>query len=151
MFLIQGSKLEYRHCEGARFNPKDCSYWLKGKCLNPRCTFGHHQFSRLFITECTISSPHNCMRHHSFLFDRIRNFEHFSVILSPRESLFRNPRAMAVPAEPSSSTAVQVADRPPPNNINRYTIPCSFFMKGKGLKGTSKALNASFPGKAYPS
>lgn len=40
-----------------------------------------------------------------------------------------------MPAEPSSSTAVQVAERPPPNNINRNTIPCYFFMKGKCLKG----------------
>ncbi|CAL9051796.1 unnamed protein product [Musa banksii] len=91
----KGSKCEYRHSEGARFNPKDCLYWLKGNCLNPRCTFRHR----------------------------------------PLESLFGNPRAMAVPAEPSSSTAVQVADRPPPNNINRNTTPCYFFMKGKCLKG----------------
>ncbi|CAL9076038.1 unnamed protein product [Musa acuminata var. zebrina] len=91
----KGSKCEYRHSEGARFNPKDCLYWLKGNCLNPRCTFRHR----------------------------------------PLESLFGNPRAMAVPAEPSSSTAVQVAERPPPNNINRNTTPCYFFMKGKCLKG----------------
>ncbi|KAJ8512310.1 hypothetical protein OPV22_002744 [Ensete ventricosum] len=91
----KGSKCEYRHCEGARFNPKDCSYWLKGNCLNRRCTFRHR----------------------------------------PLEWLFGNPRVVAVPAEPSSSTAVQVADRPPPNSINKNAITCSFFMKGKCLKG----------------
>ncbi|RRT34090.1 hypothetical protein B296_00043469 [Ensete ventricosum] len=56
-------------------------------------------------------------------------------VLQPHEWLFGNPRVVAVPAEPSSSTAVQVADRPPPNSINKNAIPCSFFMKGKCLKG----------------
>ncbi|KAM0853552.1 hypothetical protein ACQ4PT_050999 [Festuca glaucescens] len=37
----KGSKCEYRHCEGARFNPRNCWYWFHGNCVNPSCTFRH--------------------------------------------------------------------------------------------------------------
>ncbi|PKA48465.1 Zinc finger CCCH domain-containing protein 19 [Apostasia shenzhenica] len=37
----KGSECEYRHSEGARVNPRDCRYWLKGNCLNPKCLFRH--------------------------------------------------------------------------------------------------------------
>ncbi|KAF6988524.1 hypothetical protein CFC21_006045 [Triticum aestivum] len=37
----KGSKCEYRHCEGARFNPRNCWYWFHGSCVNPSCTFRH--------------------------------------------------------------------------------------------------------------
>lgn len=37
--LIQGSACEYRHSEGARFNPMDCWHWLKGKLLEPKMFF----------------------------------------------------------------------------------------------------------------
>lgn len=38
---LQGSECEYRHSETARFNPRDCWYWLNGNCLNPACSFRH--------------------------------------------------------------------------------------------------------------
>ncbi|KAM0853549.1 hypothetical protein ACQ4PT_050998 [Festuca glaucescens] len=37
----KGSKCEYRHCEAARFNPRNCWYWFHGNCVNPSCTFRH--------------------------------------------------------------------------------------------------------------
>ncbi|KAL9229473.1 hypothetical protein vseg_004936 [Gypsophila vaccaria] len=37
----KGSDCEYRHCESARTNPRDCFYWLNGNCLNPKCAFRH--------------------------------------------------------------------------------------------------------------
>lgn len=38
---LQGSGCEFRHSENARFNPRDCWYWLNGNCLNPICSFRH--------------------------------------------------------------------------------------------------------------
>ncbi|KAK9670049.1 hypothetical protein RND81_13G173300 [Saponaria officinalis] len=37
----KGSECEYRHCESARTNPRDCYYWLNGNCMNPKCAFRH--------------------------------------------------------------------------------------------------------------
>ncbi|KAH7681734.1 CCCH zinc finger domain-containing protein [Dioscorea alata] len=37
----KGSECEFRHCETARLNPRECWYWLKGNCLNPTCAFRH--------------------------------------------------------------------------------------------------------------
>ncbi|XAR66922.1 hypothetical protein NMG60_11013303 [Bertholletia excelsa] len=37
----KGIECEYRHCEIARLNPRDCWYWLSGSCLNPSCAFRH--------------------------------------------------------------------------------------------------------------
>eukprot|EP00268_Persea_americana_P030216 TRINITY_DN29255_c0_g1_i1.p1 TRINITY_DN29255_c0_g1~~TRINITY_DN29255_c0_g1_i1.p1 ORF type:complete len:613 (-),score=134.17 TRINITY_DN29255_c0_g1_i1:372-2210(-) len=37
----KGSGCEFRHSENARFNPRDCWYWLNGNCLNPACSFRH--------------------------------------------------------------------------------------------------------------
>uniref|UniRef100_A0A2P2IVP5 C3H1-type domain-containing protein n=1 Tax=Rhizophora mucronata TaxID=61149 RepID=A0A2P2IVP5_RHIMU len=37
----KGIDCEYRHSEIARLNPRDCWYWLAGKCLNPTCGFRH--------------------------------------------------------------------------------------------------------------
>jgi hypothetical protein len=51
-FLSQGSKCEYRHCEGARFNPRNCWYWFHGNCVNPSCTFRHPVRDAYFLTHC---------------------------------------------------------------------------------------------------
>ncbi|PWA43269.1 hypothetical protein CTI12_AA539910 [Artemisia annua] len=37
----KGIECEYRHCEVARLNPRDCWYWLSGCCYNPECAFRH--------------------------------------------------------------------------------------------------------------
>ncbi|XP_044464733.1 zinc finger CCCH domain-containing protein 34-like isoform X2 [Mangifera indica] len=37
----KGIDCEYRHCEIARLNPRDCWYWLAGNCINPACGFRH--------------------------------------------------------------------------------------------------------------
>ncbi|GAV87133.1 zf-CCCH domain-containing protein [Cephalotus follicularis] len=37
----KGADCEYRHSEIARFNPRDCWYWLAANCLNPTCAFRH--------------------------------------------------------------------------------------------------------------
>lgn len=44
----KGSECEYRHSEGARLNPRDCYYWLKSNCLNPKCAFRHPPLDGLF-------------------------------------------------------------------------------------------------------
>nr|XP_010940968.1 zinc finger CCCH domain-containing protein 32-like [Elaeis guineensis] len=47
----KGNECEYRHTEGAIFNPKDCWYWLNGNCLNPKCLFRHPPLDGLFGTQ----------------------------------------------------------------------------------------------------
>ncbi|KAJ6839390.1 zinc finger CCCH domain-containing protein 32 [Iris pallida] len=44
----KGIECEFRHCEGARVNPRDCWYWLNGNCLNPKCSFRHPPLDGLF-------------------------------------------------------------------------------------------------------
>ncbi|KAF0925919.1 hypothetical protein E2562_018722 [Oryza meyeriana var. granulata] len=44
----KGSKCEYRHAEGARFNRRNCWYWFQGNCVNPSCTFRHPRSSQTF-------------------------------------------------------------------------------------------------------
>ncbi|GJV83897.1 zinc finger CCCH domain-containing protein 34-like protein [Tanacetum coccineum] len=39
--ISDGIECEYRHCEIARLNPRDCWYWLGGCCYNPECAFRH--------------------------------------------------------------------------------------------------------------
>jgi hypothetical protein len=51
-FWSQGSKCEYRHCEAARFNPRNCWYWFHGNCVNPSCTFRHPVRNPYFRTHC---------------------------------------------------------------------------------------------------
>jgi len=37
----KGIECEFRHSENARINPRDCWYWLGGKCLMADCPFRH--------------------------------------------------------------------------------------------------------------
>ncbi|CAL5096827.1 unnamed protein product [Urochloa decumbens] len=46
----KGANCEFRHCEGARFNPS-CWYWFQGNCANPSCTFRHPPLESLNRTE----------------------------------------------------------------------------------------------------
>nr|CAB3460388.1 unnamed protein product [Digitaria exilis] len=46
----KGTKCQFRHCEGARFNPS-CWYWFQGNCVNPSCTFRHPQLESLNRTK----------------------------------------------------------------------------------------------------
>ncbi|XP_052156919.1 zinc finger CCCH domain-containing protein 34 [Oryza glaberrima] len=47
----KGSKCEYRHADGARFNRRNCWYWFKGNCVNPSCTFRHPPLENLNKTK----------------------------------------------------------------------------------------------------
>ncbi|KAG6520115.1 zinc finger CCCH domain-containing protein 32-like [Zingiber officinale] len=53
----KGSECDYRHSEGARFNCRDCWYWLNGNCLNPKCSFRHPPLGSLFATEMPSPLP----------------------------------------------------------------------------------------------
>ncbi|THU57121.1 hypothetical protein C4D60_Mb03t00150 [Musa balbisiana] len=57
MKLGMGSDCEYRHNQGARMNPRDCWYWLKGNCLNPKCSFRHPPLDSWFATPMPTSGP----------------------------------------------------------------------------------------------
>ncbi|RCV16010.1 hypothetical protein SETIT_3G102900v2 [Setaria italica] len=46
----KGANCEFRHCEGARFNPS-CWYWFQGNCVNPSCTFRHPPLESLNQTK----------------------------------------------------------------------------------------------------
>uniref|UniRef100_A0A6I9QN98 Zinc finger CCCH domain-containing protein 32 n=2 Tax=Elaeis guineensis var. tenera TaxID=51953 RepID=A0A6I9QN98_ELAGV len=52
-----GNECEYRHCDGARANPRDCWYWLNGNCLNLKCLFRHAPLDGLFGTQGPSSGP----------------------------------------------------------------------------------------------
>ncbi|KAE8653723.1 hypothetical protein F3Y22_tig00117056pilonHSYRG00070 [Hibiscus syriacus] len=47
----KGSECEYRHCEYARINPRDCYYWLNGNCMNHKCGFRHPPLDGLLGTQ----------------------------------------------------------------------------------------------------
>uniref|UniRef100_A0ACD5TKX8 Uncharacterized protein n=1 Tax=Avena sativa TaxID=4498 RepID=A0ACD5TKX8_AVESA len=53
----KGSKCEYRHCEGARFNPRSCWYWFHGNCVNPSCTFRHPPMENFNRTKSLLVPP----------------------------------------------------------------------------------------------
>ncbi|PON78410.1 Zinc finger, CCCH-type [Parasponia andersonii] len=53
----KGIDCEYRHCEMARLNPRDCWYWLAGSCLNLACAFRHPPLDGL---TAAISEPAPC-------------------------------------------------------------------------------------------
>ncbi|CAD5180565.1 unnamed protein product [Musa acuminata subsp. malaccensis] len=53
----KGSDCEYRHNQGARMNPRDCWYWLKRNCLNPKCSFRHPPLDSWFATPMPSSGP----------------------------------------------------------------------------------------------
>ncbi|KQK07262.1 hypothetical protein BRADI_2g34167v3 [Brachypodium distachyon] len=56
----KGSKCEYRHCKGARFNPTNCWYWFHGNCVNPSCTFRHPPLENLNRTKSLADQPSLC-------------------------------------------------------------------------------------------
>ncbi|KAK9268866.1 hypothetical protein L1049_000631 [Liquidambar formosana] len=53
----KGLECEYRHSETARLNPRDCWYWLAGKCLNPTCAFRHPPLDVRTSEESSESAP----------------------------------------------------------------------------------------------
>lgn len=55
----KGIDCEYRHCEIARLNPRDCWYWLGGCCFNPDCAFRHPPLEGLKETYYESSNPNN--------------------------------------------------------------------------------------------
>ncbi|XP_020593725.1 zinc finger CCCH domain-containing protein 32-like [Phalaenopsis equestris] len=59
----KGSECEYRHSEDARINPRDCKFWLSGKCLNPKCFFRHPPLDGMIVSPRTTSAKTAAFSH----------------------------------------------------------------------------------------
>ncbi|CAM6060592.1 unnamed protein product [Sphagnum tenellum] len=53
----KGNDCEFRHSESARVNPRDCWYWLGGKCLMPDCPFRHPPLEGRTAVGATVGPP----------------------------------------------------------------------------------------------
>ncbi|KAB7501409.1 Poly [ADP-ribose] polymerase 12, partial [Armadillidium nasatum] len=101
-FILKGSSCPYRHEPAALRKETVCTFWLKGRCSTPHCTFRHMYLSkdRSKIPCFYESQPSGCEKRHC-------PFMHNSDLNS---------------SKPATTYVIPV---PKPNKESRREIPCS--------------------------
>ncbi|CAM6036609.1 unnamed protein product [Sphagnum compactum] len=126
----KGNDCEFRHSESARVNPRDCWYWLGGKCLMPDCPFRHPPLEGRTAVGATVGPPVpgaagvNKARTPCYFFSQgyCAKGEKCPFLHGPATPTSSSPQIPAPLQKPARANALEVTGKKTGDAIGRATV-----------------------------